>query len=118
MFSQIFKYKMPLELLCDLLDNISKRSTNNKYYIVDNNSYKKGIFNENITSFVEKCKAYYHVSKHIYLDRKMSYNNFMTILRQVCKFNNILYTSNIIYDKSKYTIIYYVYLPDIHSTNV
>jgi len=130
MSSQIFKYKLPLELLVELLDKISYNSTplattpedhpftsgyesslqTSKHYTIDNNSYKKGIFNESIVSFIEKCKPYYHVSKYVYLDRKMSFNNFITILRQICKYNNIVYTSKIIYDKSKYNIIYYIYI--------
>ena len=38
----------------------------------------------------------------------MSYNNLMTIIRQLCKINNIKYYSKIKYDKNKYSIIYYI----------
>lgn len=117
MSSQIFKCKVPSELLFTLLERISTKSPNNKYYIYNNNSYKKGIFNENIASFIEGCKPYYHLSKHKYLERKMTYNNFTTVLRQICKHNNIVYASHIVYDKSKYDIFYYIYLPEITSAN-
>ena len=59
---------------------------------------------------MDSCKPFYHISKQKYLERKLTYNNFTTILRQICNFNKINYTSQIKYDKSTYDIIYYIYL--------
>ena len=108
MSTQIFKKNVPTESLYSLLDEICLK--NDKYYIFNNNSYKKGIFNNSITDFIEECKPYYHISKQKYLERKLTYNSFTTILRQICKFNKITHTSQIKYDKSTYDIIYYIYL--------
>jgi hypothetical protein len=107
MSTQIFKKNVPTESLYSLLDDICLK--NDKYYILNNNSYKKGIFNNSITNFIEECKPYYHISKQKYLERKVTYNSFTTILRQICKFNKITHTSQIKYDKSTYDIIYYIY---------
>ena len=107
MNSQIFKNKIPNELLLTLLADISVKTE--KCFVFNNNSYKKGIFNETIPAFLETCKPYYHLSKRKYLDRKINYNSFITILRQICNFNNITYTSQIKYDKSNYDIVYYIY---------
>ena len=107
MNSQIFKNKIPNELLISLLDEIAVKTE--KCFVFNNNSYKKGIFNDTIPIFLEKCKPYYHVSKRIYLERKINYNSFITILRQICNFNKITYTSQIKYDKSQYDIVYYIY---------
>jgi hypothetical protein len=107
MTSQIFKNKIPNELLITLLSDISVKTEN--YFVFNNNSYKKGIFNDTIPLFLENCKPYYHISKRKYLERKINYNSFITILRQICNFNNITYTSQIKYDKSNYDIIYYIY---------
>ena len=107
MSTQIFKKNVPTESLYSLLDEICLK--NDKYYIFNNNSYKKGIFNNSITDFIEECKPYYHISKQKYLERKSTYNSFTTILRQICKFNKITHTSQIKYDKSTYDIIYYIY---------
>jgi hypothetical protein len=107
MSTQIFKKNVPTESLYSLLDDICLK--NDKYYILNNNSYKKGIFNNSITNFIEACKPYYHISKQKYLERKLTYNSFTTILRQICKFNKITHTSQIKYDKSTYDIIYYIY---------
>ena len=108
MSSQIFKNSIPNQLLIELLDDIAIK--NEKCYVLNNNSYKKGIFNELIFKFIIECKPYYHLSKQKYLDRKLNYNSFITIVRQICNFNNITYTSQIKYDKSSYDIIYYIYI--------
>ena len=107
MYSQIFKNAIPNELLVKLLDDIAFKTE--KYYILNNSSYKKGMFNNIIAKFIEECKLYYHISKRKYLERKLTYNAFITIIRQICNFNNITYTSQIKYDKSTYDIMYYIY---------
>ena len=107
MNSQIFKNKIPNEIFFNLINDISIKTE--KCYVINNNAYKKGIFNETIPKFLEECKPYYHISKRKYLERKINYNSFITILRQICNYNKITYTSQIKYDKSQYDIIYYIY---------
>ena len=107
MNSQIFKNNIPNSLFFALIEDISIKTE--KCYVINNNAYKKGIFNESISKFLEQCKPYYHISKRKYLERKINYNSFITILRQICNFNKITYTSQIKYDKSQYDIIYYIY---------
>lgn len=108
MSTQLFKNKLPNETLFTLLDNLCVK--NEKHYSFNANSYKKGMFNESIPSFLKLCNEYYHNSKKKYLERKMTYNNFTTIIRQICNYNKIVFTSQIKYDKSNYDIIYYIYL--------
>ena len=69
----------------------------------------KGIYNTFIEDFIQVCLPYYHISKRKYLERKLTYNSFVTIIRQICNFNNITYTSQIKYNKSTYDIVYYIY---------
>lgn len=107
MSTQIFKNKIPNDFLFNLLDEISLK--NDKYYIFNIDSFKKGVFKENITKFIQNCIPYYHISKRIYLEKKLTYNSFTTILRQICNLNKITYTSQIKYDKSKYDIVYYIF---------
>lgn len=107
MSTQIFKNFIPNEILFKLLDEICLK--NDKHYIFNTNSFKKGLYNNSIIEFIEYCKPYYHNSKKKYLERKLTYNCFSTIIRQICNFNKITYTSQIKYDKSKYDIIYYIY---------
>jgi len=105
--NQIFKTNIPNEILFNFLDSICIK--NNKYYLLNNDSYKKCVFNNLNISFLETCKPYYYASKQKYLERKITYNNLITIIRQICNFNKIIYTSKIKYDKSSYSICYYIY---------
>jgi len=107
MSTQIFKNMIPTEKIFHLLDLLCIK--NEKHYIFDTNSFKKGLFTQEINKFLEECKPYYHISKRKYLEKKITYNNFTTVMRQICNFNKIIYTSQIKYDKSKYEIIYYIF---------
>jgi hypothetical protein len=111
MSAQIFKKNVPNELLFELLESICVK--NEKYYFFNSNSFKKGVFSNQIENFFINCKPYYHISKHKYLEKKVQYNTFTTILRQICNFNKITYTSQIKYDKSTYDINYYIYFTNI-----
>jgi hypothetical protein len=114
MSSQIFKNKIPNSIIVQLLEDIAVKSVTidaNIAYIVNNNVYKKGIFNGKILEFYELCRPYYHISKRKYLDKKMSYNSFITVIRQICNSKQITYTSQIKYDKSAYDIIYSILIP-------
>lgn len=106
--SQIFKYVIPINMMIDLFDKISVKYDN--YYVLNNGSYKKGIFNGDIQQFIKDCIPYYYVSKRKYLTCELNYNHFITIIRQICKHLNIRYTSKIKYEKSSYDIIYNIYL--------
>lgn len=109
MSTQIFKNQIPNEKLFALLDSLCLK--NEKYYLFDSNAFKKGMFNMEIPNFFQFCKPFYHISKRKkYLEiYKINYNNFTTVLRQICNFNKIIYTSHIKYDKSVYDIVYYIY---------
>lgn len=104
---QIFKNQIPNSIFFELLDKICIK--NQHYYTFNNDAFKKGIFNENIQSFLLFCSPYYHISKRKYLEKNITYKMFTTILRQICNFNQIKYSSNIKYDKSKYDIIYNIF---------
>ena len=107
MTSQIFKKEISSDILFNLLENLCMK--NEKYYILNSDSFKKGLFNKSIDSFIEICKPYYHNSKKKYLEKKITYNSFITVVRQICNFNKLTYTSQIKYNKSSYDIIYIVY---------
>ena len=108
MSTQIFKKNIPNTLFFNLLDSICLK--NDKHYTFTIDSFKKGVYNEAISTFITECTSYYHLSKRKYLEKKLTYNSFTTILRQICNFNQIKYTSQIRYDKSTYSIIYYFYV--------
>ena len=105
---QLFKNPIPNELLTILLNGIAVKNKN--YYVLDENGFKKGLYNNTIQAFMETCKPYYHLSKRVYLEKKLTYTSFITVIRQICKYNKITYTHQIKYNNSSYNIIYYIYL--------
>lgn len=107
MKSQLFKNQIPREFLFDLLKIICEN--NNKYYVLNKISYKKAEYENLLNPFLEKLKEYYFESKQFYITRKQNYNTFITLIRQICRQNNINYTSNIKYNRSTYDMIYHIY---------
>lgn len=110
MSKQIFKNSPPINLLFSLLDTIATKHISKNFYIVNKVAFKKGIYNNLLIGFLEELKPYYHISKVKYLEKPLNYNSFMTVVRQICNYNNITYKSQIKYDKSNYEIVYYIYL--------
>lgn len=114
MSKQIFRRTVPLNILTDLLEEICLIT--DKYYLVDYNAYKKFIYSrEKMDSFLKSIHEYYQISKRHYVMRDMTYNNFLTIVRQITRSHNIEYTSQIRYNESNYNIVYFI---PITATNV
>ena len=106
MSSQIFKQNISNSLLFQLLDDIAVKNVKDCFYFVDHNVYKKGVFTKKIEEFYKICRPFYHISKRKYLDKKLTYNSFITVIRQICNSNKLTYTSQIKYNKSIYDIVY------------
>lgn len=107
MLKQIFKNQVPIEILHELLEPVCLKT--DKYYLIDLNAYRKIVFHDYHTSFCNKIKEYYHASKQFYIERKFTYNSFINIVRQICKSNNIMFSSQIRYNDSEYNIDYFIY---------
>ena len=82
---------------------------NEKFYIINNDAFKKMKYLNLYQEFTDSLKPFYKTSKQHYLTRPAKYTGFLTLLRHVCKANELIYSSKIKYDKSQYEIIYYVY---------
>jgi hypothetical protein len=81
----------------------------NNFYIFDSNIYKKYVYEENfLQNFINNLKTLYKKKNLFYLNRDLNFNNFSTILRHICKSNNIDYHKKIQYYKNSYNIIYYI----------
>jgi hypothetical protein len=72
MSTQIFKKNVPNEILFDILDEICVK--NEKYYVFNVDSFRKGVYKDLIPKFLETCKPYYHISKRKYLEKKLTIN--------------------------------------------
>ena len=110
--SNIIKKNFKNNILFNFINSIASVDSNNEYYILNNESYKKGQINNLIEEFINNIKEYYIKSKQFYLERNMNYKRFLTIIRQICKSQNIKFEIKINYIKSKYEIIYHIYLEE------
>jgi hypothetical protein len=113
---QIFKSQIPNQVLIDLFDKICVKTKD--FYIINNISFKKGTYNTIIQEFLEICRKHYHISKKKYIDKPLTYNSFITVIRQICKYNKIQYKNEIKYDKSSYDIHYYIFLESINAKQI
>lgn len=105
--SQLFIKPVENKIVFDLLDKICQK--NDKYYVIDQNAFRKMLFHNYEKDFCDTLLNFYHISKQFYVTRKFSYKSFTNIIRQICKHNNILFNSNICYSDSRYTIVFYIY---------
>ena len=108
MSNQLFKEKYPKENLIEFIKKFAFKTNN--YYLISKSYYKKALFLDIIPSFILDVKPYYHTSKCRYVNNVDTYSKFITIIRQLCRINNINYVSKIIYTKSTYDINYYIYI--------
>jgi len=107
MSSNLFVSNIPKDFLFELLDKICIKT--DKYYLFDLNAFKKMVFHDYYDDFKKIIKPYYKLSKQFYIERKLVYSSFTNIIRQICKSNNIMFTSKIKYNESIYNIDYYIY---------
>ncbi len=107
MSTQIFKKTISKDILFTFLDTTAKKRNNT--YTFSKVDFKTAQYNNLIIPFCESLKEYYHKSKLIYIERKMNYKNFITVVRQLCKSLHLPFSSKIIYDKSNYEIIYTIF---------
>ena len=107
MTSQIFKNAIPKTLFLNFMDSCAVKKTN--YYVFSKTVFKSAQYQELVEPFLNAIKEYYFNSKQYYVTRNMNYKNFITILRQICKYHHIPFTSTIKYDKSSYEISYSIF---------
>ena len=107
--SQIFKKNIEASFFVDFIKKYAIDKGNNEYTF-NHISYKKANYKNDVQNIITYLLNYYHTSKQFYLTRNMNYKNFVTVIRQICNFLCIPYTSKIIYSNSKYNINYMIYL--------
>jgi len=104
--SQIFKKNIPNDVLFDFLKSIC--ILEDECFCIDNACFKRAVITEKLPIFLDKIIEYYHKSKQKYVTKKQTYTSFITIIRQICKANQIPYSTQLTYDKSKYEIKYII----------
>ena len=122
MCDQVFKNDIPVNLLFDLLEQICLKTE--KYYFLDQNAYKKLLFHNLFPDFKTELREYYYISKRFYIDRELTYRAFANVVRQVSRFTNTRFESEVKYHQSKYHMNYMIYhngdapLPESSDANV
>ena len=117
---KLLRAPIPTELVFGFIHKIAHKLPNSNYYLIDLCAYKKAMYCEAepeteevkpslMQQFCNDLMPYYCNDKHVFLTRKMSYNNLNTILRQVCRHCAIECRSERKYDKSKTQIVHHVY---------
>ena len=106
--SQLFKTTPNKDFVIDYIQTHLMKEKN--YYKITPEIYKQLLYKDVVQSFLEEIKKHYHISKQIYVERKITYPRFITIIRHCCKSNEINYVSNIKYRNSYYEIEYYFYI--------
>jgi len=118
---QLFTKRVPIEILREFLKKVCSYVVYGPtpYFLFDICAYKKAMYENHIQKFIETVGEYYHNSKkEKYIEtRKMDFNNFATILRQIMKSHNIPYSNKIKYVNSNYTILYQIYLSNEDKIN-
>ena len=107
MSNQILKCNPDNSVLFDLLEKICIK--NEKYFLIDKIAFRKGLLSKDIEIFLNNLYNNYYSSKKYYLTRELTYNSLLTVIRQICKANEIRFISKIKYDKCKYEITYFIY---------
>ena len=75
----------------------------NNYYLFNILVFKTLLYEEKIYIFLKELENYYYKNKYFYITRNpITYNQFNTVLKQICKKNNIQFSIIKKYIKSKY----------------
>ena len=117
--TQVFNKEVSLKCLYEILKDIlnkvcmidSSVQLDITEFVITKALFKRAEIHNLIKPFLETIKEHYYLSKQHYIDRQINYNNFITIIRQLCNVNDIKYVSTIVYSKSNYEIEYTIEIP-------
>lgn len=106
--NNIFKSLPPKE---DIINILNKAINENETFIINKNFYKQLVFNKNLEKLIDILKLHYKPNMvKLYLNRVITYTNFCTIIRHICRVFSFPYFYKIIYNKSIHEVVYYLEL--------
>ena len=105
---QIFREKIPVDVLCNFLDKICDKTNDEKYYVLNATSHKKMLLYNHHTEFISTILKYYQYSKRFYVERELTYKSLANIIRQICKSHVIHINTRVVYFDSKYWTEYLI----------
>lgn len=108
MGSQVFCSVPDYLKVITVLDNVCNKDE--KFFVVNNITYKQLLYSESIEKFYDYLRPYYHKSKQFYLNIERGYSGFLSVLRQLCKIFSILYVSKVVHLHGTYTNTMIIYV--------
>jgi hypothetical protein len=105
--SQTFKTNIDKSILFVFLEKVCEKR--DKYFLFDLIAYKKGEFNGANRDLFDDITPMYYDSKRFYVERKLNYSRMCTVLRQICNSNSIMFSTKVVYSKSRFNIPYHIY---------
>ena len=106
-YSYMFYSIIPIHLLFDILEQVCVKR--NEYYIFDLLAFRSMKYRNLYPEFANKIISHYRPHYQSFVTRQLSYSSFVTILRHICKMNNIKFDCKDNYCSPGYNIDYYVY---------
>lgn len=82
--SQVFREPPSINCLQNIIECFGTKERDE--FMIDYVTYKKIIFHKVYVDWLEELLPYYYNSKKFYITRNFSFNSFITIIRQLCKF--------------------------------
>lgn len=83
---QLFNSAIPKSVVITFLSHISNdKVRDDKYYVINVNSFRKSFADNSFKEFCEEIRPYYIPSKQRYIDSVETYSRFLTVIRQVCR---------------------------------
>jgi hypothetical protein len=111
----VFNKRLSHHLLKRFLDPICIKNTT--HYVINYETLKRARYTTHYDDFINMLKPYYYPSKRHYLDDPTPYRRFLTILRQICSYNNIAYTTATVYDRAKASLEYRIYYASMNTSD-
>ena len=105
----LFRTVVNIEPLVSILEKVSVRIDDNKWFQFDNSAFRKMVFQNIHQPFLDVVKEYYYPAKwRQYGNKELTYNSFTTILRQLCnEVGRTFYTKHV-YDHSICNTVYFI----------
>ncbi len=103
--SQIFREKIPKELLVEFLNFVAPIKTEQNEYVLNTECFKRCQNNmEKARGFLAKFATYYYSSKQYYVNRVFTAKTLINMIRQICKSHKLDIRSTIHYIFNDYEI--------------
>ena len=107
---QLYKQVIPRNVIVEYLTHISNDCIkNDKYMVVNANSFRKTMCDGSFKKFCATILKYYAICKQTYINRTHTYSSFLTVIRQVCRLHNMDIRNKRGCENKKSFAIYHIY---------